>query len=290
MVEERKANGKFKSLTDFANRFDPKAINKRGLETLSCAGAFDKIEPDRAKVHANAERIAAVASKLHDDRKTGQSDLFGGSSDAGTPDLELINVQRWREMEKLTREYDAVGFYLSGHPLDEYEAVLDRLNVEQWTVYEKKALDNNGGLGVLAATVSAVRERRSKSGNLYAFVEFSDQSGQFEAITFSDTLEACRDILESGQPVLLKVEADVEEDTVRLRLQKAESLEFAAQNMVRGLKLTVSKDMDMAELAKALGDHQGRGKIKVGIMLDDFKREVEMDLPGKYSVFIGARQ
>ncbi|GJM00290.1 MAG: DNA-directed DNA polymerase [Methyloligella sp.] len=284
IVQERKDNGNYNSLSDFANRFDPKAINKRGLETLSCAGAFDQIEPDRAKVHANAERIAAVATKLHNDRKTGQSDLFGGSSDAGTPDLELLNVQRWREMEKLTREYDAVGFYLSGHPLDEYEAVLDRLNVDQWVHYEKKALDNNGGLGVLAATVSAVRERRSKSGNLYAFIEFSDQTGQFEAIAFSDTLEACRDILESGQPVLLKVDADVEEDTVRLRLQKAESLEFAAQNMVRGLKLTVTKDMDMAELAKALGDHQGRGKIKVGLILDDFKREVEMDLPGKYSV------
>lgn len=284
LVEERKENGKFKSLTDFANRFNPKAINKRGLETLSCAGAFDQIEPDRAKVHANAERIAAVASKLHDDRKTGQSDLFGGSADSGPPDLELINVQRWREMEKLTREYDAVGFYLSGHPLDEYEAVLKRLKVERWVDYERKAQDSNGGLGVLAATVSAVRERRSKSGNLYAFVEFSDQSGQFEAITFSDTLESCRDILESGQPVLLKVEADVEEDTVRLRLQKAESLEFAAQNMVRGLKLTVSKELDMSELAKALGDHQGRGKIKVGLLLDDFGREVEMDLPGKYSV------
>lgn len=284
IVEQREENGPFKSLVDFANRFDPKSINKRGLETLSCAGAFDKLEPDRAKVHANAERIMAVASKLHNDRKSGQSDLFGSDDGAGGPELELVEVTRWREMEKLTREYDAVGFYLSGHPLDEYQNVLERLNVDHWIDYEAKAKENNGGLGILAATVSAVRERRSKSGNLYAFIEFSDQTGQFEAIAFSDTLNACRDILESGQPLLLKVDADVEEDTVRLRLQKAESLEFAAQNMVRGLKLTVAKNIDMEKLKQALGTHEGRGKIQIGIHLDDFQKEVELVLPGKYSV------
>lgn len=284
IMEERKEKGPFKSLSDFANRFDSKSINKRGLETLACAGAFDQIDPDRAKVHANADRIMGVASKLHDDRKTGQSDLFSsGSGDEG-PGLELVSVQRWREMEKLTREYDAVGFYLSGHPLDEYEAVLSRLKAEKWIDYERKALNNGGGLGILAATVSAIRERRSKSGNLYAFIEFSDQSGQFEAITFSDTLNACREILESGQPLLLKVEADVEEDTVRLRLQKAESLEFAAQNMVRGLKLIVSKEIDMQNLAATLGDQRGRGKIEVGIKLDELGKQVEIALPGKYNV------
>jgi DNA polymerase-3 subunit alpha len=283
LVKEREENGVFKSLSDFSNRIDAKALGRRSLETLAAAGAFDQIEPDRAKVHANADRIISLANKINEDRQSGQSDLFGGEGGTG-PDLELISPPRWRETEKLTREFDAVGFYLSGHPLDEYQTVLDRLSVDRWVDYERKAIDNLGGLGVLGATVSAVHERRSKSGNLYAFVEFSDQSGNFEAIAFSDTLNAYAEILNSGQPVLIKVDADVEEDNVRLRLQKVESLEEAAKNIMRGLKITVGKELDMQALVAALGEKGGRGSIQLGLQLDDFRREVELSLPGRYQI------
>ena len=283
LVEERAEQGAFSSLSDFANRLDVKSFNKRALETLSSAGAFDKIEQSRAKVHANAERIMGFANKIHQDKKAGQSDLFGCDDGSG-PELEFLEPQRWREMEKLSHEFDAVGFYLSGHPLDEYEAVLERLKVERWIDFERQALEHGGGLGVLAGTVSAVHERRSKSGNLYAFVEFSDQTGQFEAVTFSDTLNACRDILEPGQPVLIKVEADVEEESLRLRLQKADSLAKAAQTKLRGLKLTINRHTNIEALRAILAEQQGRGVIKLGVQLDDFGREVELALPGKFDV------
>lgn len=283
LVKEREENGKFKSLSDFSNRIDGKALGRRSLETLAAAGAFDQILPDRAKVHANADRIISLANKINDDRQSGQSDLFGGEGGTG-PELELISPPRWRETEKLTREFDAVGFYLSGHPLDEYQSVLDRMKVDRWIDYERKAIDNYGGLGILAATVSAVHERRSKSGNLYAFVEFSDQSGNFEAIAFSDTLNAYTEILNSGQPVLIKVDADVEEENVRLRLQKVESLESAASNIMRGLKITVSNEIDMKGLIATLGERGGRGSVQLGLRLEDFNREVELALPGRYKI------
>ncbi|GJM02004.1 MAG: DNA-directed DNA polymerase [Rhodomicrobium sp.] len=283
LVKEREENGPFKSLSDFSNRIDGKALGRRSLETLAAAGAFDQILPDRAKVHANADRIISLANKINDDRQSGQSDLFGGEGGTG-PELELISPPRWRETEKLTREFDAVGFYLSGHPLDEYQSVLDRMKVDRWIDYERKAIDNYGGLGILAATVSAVHERRSKSGNLYAFVEFSDQSGNFEAIAFSDTLNAYTEILNSGQPVLIKVDADVEEENVRLRLQKVESLESAASNIMRGLKITVSNEIDMKGLIATLGERGGRGSVQLGLRLDDFNREVELALPGRYKI------
>ncbi len=283
LVDERAEQGAFSSLSDFANRLDVKSFNKRALETLSSAGAFDKIEQSRAKVHVNAERIMGFANKIHQDKKAGQSDLFGCDDGSG-PELEFLEPQRWREMEKLSHEFDAVGFYLSGHPLDEYEAVLERLKVERWIDFEAQALEHGGGLGVLAGTVSAVHERRSKSGNLYAFVEFSDQTGQFEAVTFSDTLNACRDILEPGQPVLIKVEADVEEESLRLRLQKADSLAKAAQTKMRGLKLTINRHTNIEALRAILTEQQGRGTIKLGVQLDDFGREVELALPGKFDI------
>lgn len=283
IMAEREEGGKFTSLSDFAQRIDTKSFNKRALETLASAGAFDKLEPNRAKPYANAERIMAFASKLSLDRQSGQSDLFGGDNGTG-PALELIAPPKWREMEKLTNEFDAVGFYLSGHPLDEYAAVLSRLNVVTWIEYQKNAIENGGGLGILAGTVSAVNERRSKSGNLYAFVEFSDPTGQFEAITFSDTLNACRDSLQIGQPVLIKVDADVEDDNLRLRLQKAESLELAAKNMMRGLKLTVNRTLNMEKLRDMLGKEPGRGVVKIGLKLEDFEREVEINIPGKFNI------
>ena len=283
LVAEREANGPYTSLIDFANRIDVKSLNKRAVETLAAAGAFDSIEPNRAKAHINSERVMGLAQKVSQDRQMGQSDLFGGQSEE-TTSMALRDVPKWREMEKLTKEFDAVGFYLSGHPLDEYKSVLERLKIESWIEFEQKAREQGGGLGVLAGTVSAVHERRSKSGNLYAFVEFSDPTGQFEAITFSDTLNACRECLQPGQPVKIKVEADVEEDNLRLRLQKAESLEFAAKNSVKGLKLTVNKQVNLPELQQELSQDKGRGAITLALHLEEMNRQVEIQLPGGFDV------
>ncbi len=283
IVSRRAEEGPYKSLHDFATRLDVQAMNRRALETLAAAGAFDCLEPNRAKVMDNTDRLIGLASKLNDDRKTGQSDLFGSESGAVT-ELELKDTPKWREMEKLAKEFDAVGFYLSGHPLDEYQAVLERLDIEPWIEYEKKALENGGGLGTLAGTVSAVNQRRSKSGNLYAFVEFSDPTGQFEAIAFSDTLAACEEALVPGRAVKIKIDADVEEETVRLRLQRAELLEQAARNQVKGLKLTLDRHIDLENLKKMLTDQRGAGQITLGLRLDDFEREVQIDLGKGFNV------
>lgn len=283
VVKEREDNGAYRSLNDFAARMNVQAINRRALETLAAAGAFDKLEDNRAKVLENADRIIGRAAKLNEDRRTGQSDLFGSDSGEATA-LELKEVPRWRQMEKLTKEFDAVGFYLSGHPLDEYAAVLERMNVESWAEFEKKAIENGGGLGVLAGAVSAVHERRSRSGNLYAFVEFSDPTGQFEAITFSDTLTACQEALIPGQAVKLMVEADVEDETLRLRLQRAERLETAAQNQVKGLKLRLDRQIDLKALSAHLAENKGKGLITLDLRLDDFARDVEINLGRGFNV------
>ncbi len=223
-----------------------------------------------------------VATKLNDDRKTGQSDLFGGGSEKEDQDLNLKPVPAWRQIEKLNQEFDAVGFYLSGHPLDEFKEVLTRLKAESWLDFRQRVQNTEGGLGILAGTVSTIRERRSKSGNLYAFIEFSDATGQFEAIAFSDTLDAHRDILVPGTPVLAKVDADIEDDNIRLRLQKAQTIEAAAKSKVRGLKIIVAKGTELEELREFIGTNGGRGEIRLGLQLDDFSREVEVTLPGKY--------
>ncbi len=116
IVAERDAQGTYASLADFASRLNPKALNKRGIETLAAAGAFDGLEANRALVHANVEGILAAAQRREANMASGTDDLFGLG--AGAPQLDLRAVQAWTPMERLSHEFDAIGFYLSGHPLE----------------------------------------------------------------------------------------------------------------------------------------------------------------------------
>ncbi|MEL6375202.1 MAG: DNA polymerase III subunit alpha [Pseudomonadota bacterium] len=242
LVAEREADGRFADLSDFARRFDPKALNRRGLETLSAAGAFDGLEPDRARVHGNVEHIMALATRLASDSEAGTSDLFAAAAPAS---VDFRAVKRWTPMQTLQAEFDAVGFYLSGHPLDAYEDALAKLNVQAYTAFEAAT-----ERGILAATlggiVVSVRERRSQKGSRFAYVMFSDGSGQFEAVIFSDAMDAAGDLLKPGTPVLINVEADREGETVRLRAQSVRGLAQAARSVSKGLCVVVEEKAVLA--------------------------------------------
>src|SRR3569833_4014188 len=121
IVAERK-KGLFTSLADFASRVSPRAINKRIIESLAAAGAFDTLEPNRARVFAGADAILAACQRSHEAATIGQNDMFGGSADA--PSIMLPQLEPWLPAERLRREYDAIGFFLSGHTLDDYATAL----------------------------------------------------------------------------------------------------------------------------------------------------------------------
>ena len=140
-------------------------------------------------------------------------------------------------MERLGHEFDAVGFYLSGHPLDDYMPLLARLGAESYAHFREKAL-KGAEAARLIGTVTYRQERRSsRSGNRFAFIGFSDPTGQFEAVCFADTLAACRDLLEVGKALILRVEADVDGEDVKLRLQGVEPLEEISAGLSAGLTI-----------------------------------------------------
>jgi DNA polymerase III subunit alpha len=228
LVAERESAGPFGSLGDFARRVDARAVNKRALESLAKAGAFDEINANRAQVTAGVEAILAMASRTSADSEQGQSSLFGSSGGATAEDVPLPVVEPWPLMERLAAEFETVGFYLSGHPLDDYMPALKRMGVETWASFHDKAVHKGLSAAKLAGTVIHRQERRSKSGNRFAFVGLSDPTGQYEAICFSDTLAQARDLLEPGTSVLGRFEADVDGEEVRLRLQSVEVLDAAA--------------------------------------------------------------
>ncbi len=303
IVESRKSKGPFTSLADFAARLNPKALNKRGLETLAAGGAFDTFDRNRALVHANVEQILREAGSRADDEQFGQGSLLGGMQNEATPVvLNFRTAKSWTPIERLQHEFGAVGFYLSGHPLDAYGRVLGKLGVKRFTDFEQHI-----GLaaGRLAGIVISARERRSAKGNKFAFAMFSDASGQFEAVIFSDTLARCREILVAGTAVLMSVEAEREGETVKLRVQNLEPLEAAAANVQQSLKIVLdrrtvqaNKGGAMAELrallAKAPPTNGKGGEVRLAMEVESVPgrrtapREIEFKLPGRFD--IGPRQ
>ncbi|MGQ0457756.1 MAG: DNA polymerase III subunit alpha [Hyphomicrobium sp.] len=294
IAAERAARGPFASLADFANRLDPKALNKRGLETLAKGGAFDKLETSRALLAANADIILGEAQLRERGVSEKQPSLLEGMFGAGAlrePDdrLKLRSTPAWSPMERLAAEFEAVGFYLSGHPLDQYETALAKLGVKSFVEFE--ALTQRGvTAGRLGGIVISARERRSQKGNKFAFAMFSDTTGQFEAVIFSDTLAASRDLLEPGTPVIVSVEAERDGETLKLRAQGIEALDKAAAKLPRTFKVVLdvgaisSTESTLNRVRSALRPSSRGAEIRLVVPLSDCGRELEFVVPGKFDV------
>ncbi len=281
IIAERETRGPFTSLTDFAARVDPKQMNKRAMESLVKAGAFDPLNGNRAQVFSAIETIMGLATRAASEAQVGQNDMFGGVAQSSST-MQLPNVEAWLPTERLAHEFEAVGFYLSGHPLDDYAKALTRLRVDTWTVFLAKLMAEGKAAGKLAGTVSHKQERRSKQGNKFAFIGFSDATGQFEAVCFSDLLHDARALLEPGQQVVIRVEAEMDGETSKLRLQSVEALDQAARNIVQGVQIFVRDAAPLESIKKRLSE-KGRGPVKI-TLLRPATGDIDFDLTDTYMI------
>jgi len=270
----------FASLADFARRLNPREVNRKVLENLACCGAFDELEPNRARAFAAIETILAAANRHAEDRKAGQNALFGGAE--ADEDLALPKIPPWSAGEVLKREFEAAGFFLSGHPLDAYAGILTRLRVTRWAEFAA-SVKKGASAGRLAAVVLDRAERRTKSGSKMGVVQLSDDSGQYEAILFSEGLQQYRDLLEKGSAVLLTLSASVEGEDVRARIVAAEPLGAAAARAQKGLRIFVRDDGPFDGIKSALAK-AGEGEVSVVLMRDADPEQIEVRLPGGYLV------
>ena len=282
----RAQNGAFADLADFAARINPRAVNKRVLESLAAAGAFDAFESNRARVFGAVDAVLGRAQRAHDTAAVGQSELFGGG---GTREpIALPQVEAWLPAERLRREYEAVGFFLSGHPLDDYAAVLKKLRVQPWAEFAR-AVKGGATAGRVAATVVSRTERRTRTGSKMGIIGLSDPTGHFEAVIFSEGLAEHRDLLEPGTAVLLFLSAEVQGDEVRARIQSAEPLDSAAANLQKGLRVFLRDGAPLEAVAKRLepaaraAQTNGDGEVSVVLLLQR-GTEVEVKLPGRFKV------
>ena len=268
----------FRDLGDFARRVSPREVNKKVLESLAAAGAFDELEADRAKVFAAIETMLAMGNRAESERAAGQSGLFDGG--LVEEKLVLPKAQPWPAAERLRREFEAVGFFLSGHPLDDYASVLKKLRVERWADFAR-SVKQGASAARLAATVLDRAERRTKSGNKMGIVTLSDPSGQYEAILFQEGLNQYRDLLEKGSVVLVTLQANVEGEDVRARITTVEPLEQAANRVQKGLRIFLRDADPLPSLTQRLA---GRGEGEVSLVLMRDRSEVEIRLPGRFNV------
>jgi DNA polymerase-3 subunit alpha len=285
-----RAERPFADLADFARRVSPRAVNKRVLESLVAAGAFDAMEANRARIFAVVDTILATAQRAHDNAALGQSELFGGAT-AAEP-IILPAVEPWLPAERLQREYEAVGFFLSGHPLDDYAAALKRLRVQPWSDFSR-AVKAGAGAGRVAGTVVSRTERRTKNGTKMGIIGLSDPSGHYEVVLFTEGLAQYRDLLEPGSAVLLFLTAEVQGDEVRARIQSVEPLDQAAAKMQKGLRVFLRDGAPIEGVARRLepidlrsgrnGGDRGDGEVSMVLMLGD-GNEVEVKLPGRFKV------
>jgi DNA polymerase-3 subunit alpha len=281
-----RGNREFADLADFAARINPRSVNKRVLESLAAAGAFDTFEKNRARVFAAVDVVLARAQRAHDTAAIGQSELFGGG--ATREQIALPQIEPWLPAERLRREYEAVGFFLSGHPLDDYAAVLKKLRVQPWAEFAR-AVKAGATAGRVAATVVSRFERRTRTGNKMGIIGLSDPTAHFEAVIFSEGLAEHRDLLEPGNAVLLFLFAEVQGDEVRARIQSADPLDSAAANLQKGLRVFLRDGAPLEAVAKRLetaprSSHaNGDGEVSVVLLLQR-GTEVEVKLPGRFKV------
>jgi DNA polymerase III subunit alpha len=280
VVVARKAGGPFRDLSDFARRIDAKAVNRRTLEALIAAGALDALEPNRAKATAGVDSVLALSNRTREAAEGGQSELFGGGQVDG---LRLPDVDNWPIAEKLQREHAVVGFFLSGHPLDDYQSALARMRVQRFSEFAAAVRATGVSMGRVAASVIDRTERRTRTGNKMGIVQLSDQSGHFEAVLFSEGLQKYRDLLEPGRAVVLRLSAALDGEDVRARIEDAEPLDQAVSRQKQDMRVFLKEERALALLGNRIKE-RGESRVSMILVLDEGAREVEVELPGRFAV------
>lgn len=289
VITEGRAGRPFVNLYDFARRVDLKRIGKRPLEMLARAGAFDVLDSNRRRVLESLDALVAWSQAVHEQKSSSQVSLFGEAGD-DLPEPRLPQMPDWPAPERLAEEFKAVGFYLSGHPLDDYLPALRRKQV--LTLDEVTARAAGGAfVGRMAGTVAIRQERKSARGNRFAFVTLSDPSGQYEVTVFSDVLDQGRAHLEPGMQVVLQVEATMEADQLKLLARSVTPIDaVVADAGATGLRVffddlgAVEAVAGVLEKAARDGVKGGRGPVWFVPMAQDIAGEVEIDCGREFPV------
>ena len=283
MVAERTANGPFENLRDFAVRAAP-FLNKKQLEQLILAGALDGLHDNRAEAYYALEHILSFGQAEAAERDSAQENLFlGGASSVDMP-LNLPSAPDWETEERLNRELEALGFFLSDHPLSHRSQELERLGLVSIASL-MDAENRPKGMAKIAGVISGKQERRSAKGSKFAFLALSDPSGSAEIMIFSELLLRTREMLETGATVQVDVTVeDQGEQGTRMQAQDIRPLEDLINQRLGILKVYANDPAQIPSI-KSILDQAGEGPGKVQLICDiDTQTSVTLTLKQSYRV------
>ncbi len=263
IVRERILNGKFESIHDFINRVNPKDINKLQLEGLVKAGSFDKLNSNRQALYNSIPAIIAKSKNIFDNKSANQIDLF--SEDKSAQDEILIKTEDWKFEERLSKEFEAVGFFISDHPLNQFTEIFNDYKITDYSSFISKEDLKDANI---AATLLKVQERKTAKGNSYAVLKLTDLSSVFELFIFSDVLELNREILKEGNSLILTLFKNISNDEnrlTRINVQKIASLKDLFNSPINEVSFEIKSKLEIEKISTIL---EGDGKTIVNINLN----------------------
>ena len=268
IIKEREKNGQYKTLVDFINRVDAKDVNKLQLEGFVKAGVFDEFDKDRSKILHSIPNIIQQIKKINEDKDNHQSSLFEGE-DNSQKEFEFLPSESWKQKELLTEEFKALGFYLSDHPLNEYEEVFNQLAIIPYNQF----YDNDNNEGLVAGTIMSIQEKKSAKGTPYGIVKFSDKKGEFELFLFAEILILNRDKLKESESFVMTLQKDrVIGDATkkRINVRKILSLEEVINKPYTKVTIELKNNHNLDEIRKLLSVN---GETEINFIIRDQNKE-----------------
>jgi len=266
IVKERILNGKFDSINDFINRVNPKDINKLQLEGLVKAGAFDNLILNRQSLFESIPGMIAKSKSIFENKSANQIDLF--SEDEITKNDLIIKIDDWKFEERLSKEFEAIGFFISDHPLNQFTEIFDDYKIKDYSSFiSKKELKESN----IASTLLKVQERKTSKGNSYAVLKLTDLSSVFELFIFSDVLELNRELLKEGSSLILTLFKNVSNDEnrlTRINVQKIASLKDLFNSPINEVSFELNSDKQINEIYKILKD-EGKTIVNINVITAD---------------------
>jgi DNA polymerase-3 subunit alpha len=262
IVKERITNGDFKSINDFIKRIDPKNINKLQLEGLVKAGAFDNLNDNRQSIYNSIPSIITKSKNDFDNKVANQINLFGDSQEN---EIDIIqDIKDWEFEERLSKEFEAVGFFISDHPLNQFKEIFDDYKIVD---YQKFYSDDNIKENNIAATLLKVNERKTAKGNSYAVLKLTDLKSVFELFIFSDVLESNRERLKEGSSLILTLTKTIssnEDKTKRINVRKIASLKDLFNGSIKEITLNISSVSQLKDI-KSFIDQKGETLVNINL-------------------------
>jgi len=276
IVKERLKNGKFNSITDFLNRVNPKDLNKLQLEGLVKAGAFDNLNPNRQSLFNSIPNFIIKSKNVFENKSANQIDLFGENENE---EKEIVqSIEDWKFEERLSKEFEAVGFFISDHPLNQYKEIFDDYDISSFQDFTK---NDDVKKSNIAATLLKVQERKTAKGNAYAVLKLTDLNSVFEQFVFSDILEINREILKEGSSLIFTLAKSISDDEnrfKRINVQKIVSLKDLVNKPIEEVTFTLKSFKELDEISNFLSKE---GNTLVKIELSDEKNNFIFHLKNK---------